>query len=176
MTRNSKFIFILIIIWAVGSIFVFAGLRDYAPASGDNPVSMANKAAPDFELELLSGKKIKLSDFRGKKPVIVNFWASWCGPCRSEAPFLSRVGSEYEDKVEFIGIAVNDGRNEAKAFLKEFDINYDNGMDITGGINKSYKITGIPETFFIDLNGEIIDHWIGPIDEKTMIDRINKII
>lgn len=176
MSRNSKFIFILIIIWAVGSIIVFTGLRDYAPASDSNPVSLASKPAPDFQVELLTGKKIKLSDFRGKKPVIVNFWASWCGPCRTEAPLLSKIGSEYGDEVEFIGIAINDGKKEAKAFLKEFDINYDNGMDITGSINKSYKITGIPETFFIDINGDIIDHWIGPIDEKNMVDRINKII
>ena len=130
--------------------------------------------APAFSLKLFSGKTISLTDFNGKKPVVINFWASWCQPCRDEAPVLAKVSKIYSDKVVFIGIVTNDTQDKATAFMQEFGITYDNGID-TSGIGTKYGITGIPETFWIDTNGRIVDHWIGAIDEATLTSRTERL-
>ena len=143
-----------------------------------SPVQMAAalpKQAPDFTLKLFSGQTITLKDFTGKTPVVINFWASWCQPCRDEAPVLAKVSKVYAGRVEFIGVVTNDGQANALAFMKEFGIAYDNGID-QDFIGGKYRITGIPETFWIDRQGQVIDHWIGAIDEINLTLRIQKLI
>ncbi len=138
-------------------------------------VTISQKPAPDFKLKLFSGQTITLKDFAGKRPVVINFWASWCPPCREEAPTLAKVSKLYEGRVEFIGIVTNDTQANALAFMKEFGISYDNGID-QDNIAAKYGITGIPETFWIDKQGQIVDHWIGAIDEANLTYRIQKLI
>lgn len=179
MSQKTK---LLLTIYGVGAIAL--GLAGFILlASGQESVSPNTTGttvaspipAPDFELNLLSGKKLRLSDFKGKKPVVINFWASWCPPCRQEAPGLARVAKTYEKDVEFIGVAINDTKDDAQAYIKEFGITYKNGLDTTN-IGGAYKITGIPGTFWIDKDGRIIDRWIGAIDEQSMIARTERLI
>ena len=133
------------------------------------------KPAPDFKLKLFSGQTITLKDFKGTTPVVINFWASWCPPCREEAPTLAKVSKMYEGRVKFIGIVTNDSQADALSFMKEFGISYDNGIDYYG-IGTKYGITGIPETFWIDKQGRIVDHWIGAIDEANLTYRTQKLL
>ncbi|MDO8567523.1 MAG: TlpA disulfide reductase family protein [Dehalococcoidales bacterium] len=162
----------LIIIGAGAALFT----TSRAPSSSPNQsVAVSPKPAPDFKLELFSGQTIVLKDFTGKRPVVINFWASWCPPCRDEAPTLAKVSKMYEGRVEFIGVVINDTQANALAFMKEFGISYDNGID-QDNVSGKYGISGIPETFWIDKQGQLVGHWIGAIDEANLTSRIQKLI
>ena len=111
--------------------------------------------APDFTLELYGGDEITLSELRGQV-VVINFWASWCDPCRDEAPDLERVWREYQDQdVMFIGVDYVDTEAKAQKYLAEFNVTYPNGLDVGQKISDAFRIRGVPETFFIDKKGNI---------------------
>jgi cytochrome c biogenesis protein CcmG, thiol:disulfide interchange protein DsbE len=133
------------------------------------PSPLVGHKAADFTLELFNGDKLKLSDLRGKA-VLLNFWASWCIPCKDEAPALEGAWRKYKDKpVVFIGIDVWDDKSSALTYLKQFDGGYMNGIDPKGKIAVDYGVGGVPETYFIDTSGKVIDKYIGPLTEE-MID------
>ncbi len=124
--------------------------------------------AKDFSLYSLDGnKKVELKNFKGK-PVVINFWASWCGPCREEMPFLEKTWDEYRDKgVVFLGINVLDEEKNAKDFLHSFEISYVNLRDSSGEIASYYGVTALPATFFIDKEGKILRRNYGAFLGKT---------
>ncbi len=152
-------------------VLLAAGLR----RAGGGPE--IGKPAPDFTLELYDGGELTLSDLRGQV-VLINFWASWCDPCRDEASALEKVWREYKDRgVVFIGVDYVDLESSARAYLAEFDITYPNGLDKGQKISRAYRIRGVPETFFIDKNGNIApiivngkpqDRKISPITEAEL--------
>lgn len=119
--------------------------------------------APDFEITTFAGEPVRLADLCGKG-VVLNFWASWCIPCRTQAPMLEQAWRrERERGIVFIGLAYLDQEHAAQAFLDEFDITYPNGPDLQSAAARRYRITGVPETFFIDPDGNIASIVIGPI-------------
>jgi cytochrome c biogenesis protein CcmG/thiol:disulfide interchange protein DsbE len=124
---------------------------------------------PDFTLALFPGydggygEAVTLSDLKGQV-VIVNFWASWCIPCRDEAPLLEATWRRYRDQgIVLIGVGYNDTEPEALKYLAEFDITYPNGPDRRGVISQRYRVQGVPETFFVDRAGQIRHVEIGPL-------------
>jgi cytochrome c biogenesis protein CcmG/thiol:disulfide interchange protein DsbE len=125
------------------------------------------RPAPLFALTLFSGSRWQLSDHRGK-PVVVNFWASWCPPCQDEAPVLQQGWLAYRDRVDFIGVDVWDTDKEAQAFLRDHGATYPSAPDPAGNVAVNYGLTGVPETFFLDRNGQIIHHYIGPLDAASL--------
>ncbi len=126
--------------------------------------------APDFTVKLFNGEQLKLSELRGKA-VLLNFWASWCGPCRNEAPALESSWKKYKDKsVVFVGINVWDDESNALQYLNSFGGGYVNGMDPKGEVAVEYGVAGVPETYFIDTEGKIVDKYTGQLNEE-MIDR-----
>jgi peroxiredoxin len=143
-------------------------------ANSSKTNSFANNLAPDFNLPLLTGRVVKLSDYRGK-PLVLNFWASWCPACREEGPTLGKVSQAYEGKVQFLGVIVQDSKEKAEAFMKESNISYDNVID-NGTAVQLYKVTGIPQTFFIDRKGRIVGHWIGAITEDKLVQYIKQLL
>lgn len=119
--------------------------------------------APPFTFTTFEGKTISLADLRGKG-VVLNFWASWCAPCREEAALLEETWRREQDNgVVFLGLDYLDQEPAAKAYLAEFDITYPNGPDLQSAAARRYGIKGVPETFFIDAEGKITDMVIGPI-------------
>ena len=130
-------------------------------------------AAADFDLELLTGGSLSLSDLRGKV-VLVDFWASWCPPCRQEAPDLARVYLEYQDRpVEFVGVDIWDDPRGARDYLEQFQVPYPNGVDAQGSIAIDYGVRGIPEKFFVGPDGTIVKKFVGPIkaaDLRAVLD------
>jgi cytochrome c biogenesis protein CcmG/thiol:disulfide interchange protein DsbE len=123
---------------------------------------MGNQAPP-FTVTLFDGKQLSLADLRGKV-VFLNFWASWCPPCRAEARDLEAAWKRYKDQnVVFLGIDIQDTEKAALAFLKEFEITYPNGRDASGKVSIDYGVWGIPETFFIDPEGRITYKHVGDL-------------
>ena len=135
----------------------------------------------DFSLPSIDGnKQIELKHYKGK-PIVINFWASWCRPCREEMPFLERTWKEYKDKgVIFLGINVLDEERGAKDFINIFNISYTNLKDSSGEVANSYGVVGLPATFFIDKAGRIFRKNYGPFldekDEKSFISYVKAII
>jgi len=133
------------------------------------PSTLTGKPAPDFSLTLFDGRTIRLSDFRGRV-VILNFWASWCPPCRAEAPLLEQSWQRYKDQgVVFLGVDMQDTEEAARQFIQEFGITYPNGRDPKNRIAIDYGVYGIPETFFIDREGRITYKHIGALEPETIL-------
>jgi cytochrome c biogenesis protein CcmG, thiol:disulfide interchange protein DsbE len=159
---------------AVAGVLLFAKSNEPALVRAPS-VDVEPRPAPDFELKLYSGETVRLSDFKGDKPVVINFWASWCPPCREEAPALAEAAARFEGEVVFLGIVINDSQAAAEAFMDEFGITYGNGPD-DSNIARAYRLTGIPETFWIDKKGRIVAHWIGAIDEDRLVGQTRKLL
>ena len=133
--------------------------------------------APDFALTDLSGKTVHLSDFKGKV-VIVDFWATWCGPCRVEIPDFVKLQSKYKDKgLEIVGLSLDaDGEKAVKPFVDKHDINY-TMLLANDETAKSYGgILGIPTTFVIDRQGRIVQKFVGVMPAKTFEDTIQPLL
>lgn len=131
------------------------------------PGLRAGGVAPDFTLTTFAGKTVRLADFRGR-PVVLNFWASWCPPCRAEAPALTWVATSKTGQVTFLGIDVRDRESKARDFIAEFAVPYPNGPD-PGGVEAQYRGIGIPYTVFIGPDGTVKRTWVGPLDEQRLL-------
>lgn len=132
--------------------------------------------APDFAITGFDGRKASLSELRGQV-VIINFWASWCLPCREEAAYLEQTWRKYEDRgVVFIGVDYVDTEKEALAYIKEFDITYINGPDLGTRISQAYNIKGVPETYFVSKSGELRGVHIGPLKSPELDEKIEELL
>ena len=133
-------------------------------------------AAPDFTFTPFEGTPFRLSDLRGKV-VVLNIWASWCIPCRDEAPILERTWRAYKEKgVVFLGADYIDTELAARAFIKQFGITYPNGPDMGSNIYRLFRARGVPETYFIDRRGNIAHAVIGPISASDMTSTLDKLL
>jgi cytochrome c biogenesis protein CcmG/thiol:disulfide interchange protein DsbE len=132
--------------------------------------------APDFTLTSFDGRTLTLSQLRGQV-VIINFWASWCLPCREEAAYLESTWRRYKDQgVVFIGVDWVDTQKEALAYMKEFDLTYFNGPDLGTRIATAYRIKGVPETYFVAKNGELRGVHIGPLHAPELDQKIDELL
>ena len=129
-----------------------------------NATQPTSGRAPDFQLKLFDGGEIRLSDLRGRV-VLVNFWASWCPPCRDEAPDLQALHEVYGDEgLTVLGVNIlESSRQKALDFIDDFALTYPNGEDIGQYIAKLYRVEGPPETFLIDEEGNISRFILGAV-------------
>ena len=124
--------------------------------------------APDFTLVDLEGNQVSLSDFRGET-VFINFWATWCPPCRAEMPEMEAIYQEYKDQdVAVIGVDIRETKEEVLQYIQEGGYSWTFVLDTTGEVTTNYQITGIPSSFFIDREGIIRAMNIGAITKRAM--------
>ena len=127
--------------------------------------------APDFTIYNKEGKAVKLSDMKGT-PVVLNFWASWCPPCKAEMPEFDEIAKEYEGKVEFMMVNLTDGQREtveiAQAFIDSMGYTFPVYFDKDSDAAYKYGIQSIPTTIFIDANGNLVAGATGAIDGETL--------
>jgi cytochrome c biogenesis protein CcmG, thiol:disulfide interchange protein DsbE len=132
--------------------------------------------APDFTAPILGGSgSVKLSALRGK-PVLLNFWASWCVPCKDEAPMLREAYRVYGSKVHFLGVDERDSLTAALSFERSNHIPYQSVTDEGFRIYDDYGLTGQPESFFIDQNGVIVQHVPGPLSRGELFDLLDVLV
>ena len=161
---------------AVGVVAALLGLLAWKLLQDESAVTAAlneggTPAAPAFTLERLDGKgKLELASLRGKA-VVLNFWASWCGPCKDETPLLQEGWKRWQGKdVVFVGIDVKDFRGDAKDFLARYGVTYTNVYDGKGSTVGRYGVTGFPETYFVDAAGNVRYRIAGPVEDAEELD------
>ena len=144
------------------------GLSNKEPVTGRSGVTRVHKPAPPISIQLLAGGSLDVPSGPGA-PMLVNFWASWCPPCRDEAVLLERAWRTYQDSgLLFVGVDIQDSEAEARAYIGEYDITYPNGLDRDGKVTIDYGVIGLPVTFFVDSAGIVQKRWVGAIDATTL--------
>lgn len=169
----------------VVSILLVQNWRDRSsqPPSGDAPVvtdlngntieidlgvtagsgSAIGEPATDFQLVDAEGNLVTLAGFRGQF-VLVNFWATWCVPCRREVPDFVALQEEWGDSAQIVGVNLQEQAATVSDFAREFRVNYPLALDLNGEVTEAYELTGLPETFFVDAAGILRDHRIGIVE------------
>lgn len=137
-----------------------------SPPLGD--ALSAQSTAPDFALPALNGGTVRLSDYRGRV-VLVNFWATWCGPCRVEMPEIEQAYRTYRD-AGFVAIGVNqlEPDTEVRAFVEEYQLTWIFVLDQSGAVSQEWKVYGIPQSYLIDREGKIVQSWLGPLTYEEL--------
>ena len=147
---------------------------DFNPNKIDSP--LIGKAAPDFRLTTLGGGEAGLADIKGGKPAVVNFWATWCVPCRQEHPLLQKAAQRYGEKVQFYGIVYQDTEDKIRDWLGPAGSVYPTLVDMGSRTAIAYGVYGVPETFFVDRNGVVLDKYAGPLPSAYLIGMIEKLL
>jgi thiol-disulfide isomerase/thioredoxin len=166
----------LVVVAAVAAAMLYVGFH-MARRSGPEAPAILGKStpAPDFTLESLDGKSLKLSDLRGKA-VALNFWATWCGPCKIETPWFVEMQAQYgAEGLQVVGVAMDDsGKDEIAKFAKDMGVNYPVllGKEAVG--DEYGGVPALPETFFIGRDGKIVDKIIGLRGRAEIEDSIKK--
>jgi cytochrome c biogenesis protein CcmG/thiol:disulfide interchange protein DsbE len=141
------------------------GCRPAAPEAGSGA---AASPAPDFTLKQFGGQQIALADLRGR-PVVLNFWASWCVPCREEMPLFEQEWRAAGNQgPAFVGVAMEDDEQSLTSFLRAYDVTYPAGLDFDGRIARAYEVKGLPTTIIISPEGKVLHRWQGPIDRERL--------
>ena len=179
--KKTTALFGFAIIVIIGAIALFSAtlIQKTAPP-------LASGSAPAFEWTTFEGQTLNLANLQGK-PIVLNFWASWCNPCREEAPILQATWLKYKDQgLVVVGVDYVDTETEAKKYMTEFNITYPNGPDVQTRISQAYHITGVPETYFITREGKLLSgtdatgraygNWIGPIPAAALQARVEKLL
>lgn len=175
--KTTKYIFTILIIVGLLAFVVFRLLpwitvsnnekqnNSVNQASVRSPSqSEAGKVVPSFSLQDLDGKKKELQDYKGNL-ILVNFWASWCGPCNEEATSMEKMYKEFKNKgVVVVGISIDHHVSQVEKFIKQYSITFPVLLDTNETAASAYEITGVPETFILDSHYKLIKHIIGPLD------------
>lgn len=126
-----------------------------------------NAPAPDFELKSLTGEKKHLADYQGKV-VVLNFWATWCGPCKDEMPFFQEIYERYGSEIAVLAVNNQETVDKVSPFVEELGLTYEILMDNDGSVATQYQVIGFPTTYFIDPNGIIKFLHVGVLTEEQL--------
>jgi cytochrome c biogenesis protein CcmG/thiol:disulfide interchange protein DsbE len=155
------------------AVLAVIGLLGFGLLSKGETSLAVGDPVPDRELPVLGGEgRGEIADYRGHW-VLVNLWASWCTPCRQEAPLLDRFARRHRNRnVRVLGIDVQDNSDDALAFLRRYGVAYPQLRSVGDERSEAFGSTGVPENFLVDPQGKLAFIWRGPVDEKILEDQV----
>lgn len=153
-----------------GDFFTLAG-QPLGASRGSGPG--LGQPAPEFTLQDVDGRVVRLSDFRGKV-VLVNFWATWCPPCRKEFPELVKAYAGGSGDVVVVGVDLQENASEVGQFASDYGATFPIVIDARADVAEAYRVLGLPSSYFIDAQGILRDQFFGPLTQKTIADKIEK--
>jgi peroxiredoxin len=142
-------------------------LQDADNPTGRAPAAEAGRAAPNFHLRDLADGSASLTDYRGEW-VLVNFWASWCGPCRSEVPDLQQLIQRRPNDIVVLGVNQQETRDAAAKFAEEFDVTYPMVLDRSGEVSQAYRAQGLPVSYLVNPEGVIVKAYLGRVTDDDL--------
>jgi thiol-disulfide isomerase/thioredoxin len=158
-------------------LVVFGLVAAACSAGGEQPIVAAPSPgaamAPDFTVETIDGVTFTLSETLRQRPVVINFWASWCPPCRLEMPDFDEI-SRATPGVQFIGVAIGDTEDAATAYAREIGISYPIAVDLTGSVAAAYGVNALPQTWLVAQNGQVVRTVRGAITKEVLSDLIRQ--
>ncbi len=166
-------LWVLLGVAAAVSVLIFSFATLFGRDPHVVPFGLKDKPAPDFTLTRLdNGETVTLAQLRGR-PLVLNFWASWCGPCAQEHPTVARAAQRLQGEVNFYGVIFEDTPEEARKFASPVDPSFPQLIDPKSRMAVDYGVTGVPETYFIDAQGIIRDKFVGPfLDMRELMGRL----
>jgi cytochrome c biogenesis protein CcmG, thiol:disulfide interchange protein DsbE len=141
--------------------------------TGPSPSALIGKVVPSINIASLDGSELKVPNPQGT-PMVVNFWASWCVPCKQEAPVLNAAARDYAGRVQFVGVDIQDSDSAARAYQAEVQSPYPVGPSISGSY-LHWGVTAPPETFFVDAQGIVKSKIVGPVDRQRLEAHISRL-
>lgn len=165
-------------LWALGLLGVsllFVLYKGFGRNPHEVPFMLQGKKAPLFVLkDLTTGEEVSLEALRGQ-PVVLNFWASWCGPCKMEHPVLEWGHRQFGSQARFFGVIFEDSEENAREFLKRNGSSFPQLVDPRSRMSVDYGVAGVPETYFIGPEGDIRGKHVGPISPQELNERIRQL-
>jgi cytochrome c biogenesis protein CcmG/thiol:disulfide interchange protein DsbE len=170
---------VVVVVIGVVTVVVVSGSSDETSGSGPHKVPAVNSAkvgalAPDFAIQGIDGGTVRLSDFRGK-PVVLNFWASWCNPCRKEFPLFRSMLASNGGTYQMVGVDTGDLRGDAQRFAEQQHATWPIGFDAGDLVARGYGVDPLPQTFFITSDGIIVSHVIRGLNKAELTRELAKI-
>ena len=166
----NRLLFTLLTLMLVMGLLM-TGCSSPPVTSGSTQAPEAGKLAPDFQLSNLKGQSVALSDFRGR-PVLINFWASWCGPCRTEMPYIQQVFEEWSDRgLVILSIDIGESLSTVEDFMQSYNLSFPVLLDVNKTVSLKYNVRYIPTSFFVDEGGIIKAVKIGAFSSTAEIER-----
>ncbi|QRG69862.1 thiol-disulfide oxidoreductase ResA [Brevibacillus choshinensis] len=160
----------------LGLLLVALVFALYSSFVKDPNAVKVGKAAPNFSLLQLNGPEMALSDLKGKG-VVLNFWGTWCEPCKKELPALQQQYNQFKDKgLVVVGVNIGESPVAVDPFVKQFGVNFPILLDSESQITKLYRIGPIPTTFFISPDGDVEEIFIGQLNEAMITQKVSKIL
>jgi cytochrome c biogenesis protein CcmG, thiol:disulfide interchange protein DsbE len=174
---RARWSIIIVIVALVGAGWIFVNRLPLDAASSAGalpPAPTIGHPAPDFTLTGLDGKTFTLSELRGQ-PVVLNFWATWCPPCRAEMPELQAASERLDGEVAIIGVNQGENAQQVSGFVQPLGFTFPMPLDESMGVSRQYLVRNLPTTFFIDRDGIIRHAQVGPLTEATLAQRLKTV-
>lgn len=177
MSTSNRWILVSVIILLAGGVWLWLS-RVPIDATDDTLAAQpaVGRRAPDFMLKTLDGELFQLSDHLGETPIVLNYWATWCGPCQRELPALQDAAEHWDGKVLFLGVDQGEAPATVQKYVDELGLTFTIPMDTEQDAASRYNVHGLPTTFFIDREGKIRSIWSGEMNSITLAENIERIV